>query len=45
MDTHNLRDRPLAQITKRDLLDVIEGIDGRARPVLPNVPSPIYERF
>ncbi|MEX0953653.1 MAG: integrase arm-type DNA-binding domain-containing protein [Rhizobiaceae bacterium] len=32
-DTKNLHDRPIGQITKRDVLDVIESIDARGAPV------------
>ena len=31
-DTRAWRDRPIAQIAKRDVLDVLEGIDGRGSP-------------
>jgi integrase len=31
-DTRGWRDKPLAQITKRDVLDVVEGIDRRGSP-------------
>jgi integrase len=31
-DTRGWRDRPISQITKRDVLDVIETIDGRGSP-------------
>ena len=31
-DTRIWRDRPISEISKRDVLDVIEGIEGRGSP-------------